>query len=257
MKVVILAGGLGTRIAEETQQIPKPLIEVGGMPILLHVMKIYSKYGINDFVICCGYKGNMIKDYFLNYFHYKHDPTFDFKNNAIEISNKDVEPWKVTLVDTGLDTQTGGRLLRVKNYLEKDTFCLTYADDLKNVNIEDLINFHRMKKKLVTITATKPPPERFGILKLENENVLEIKEKPSYDDKWINGGYYVLEPQALDYIKDDLTIWEKEPLEKLVNEGNVAGYRYYGPYQPLDTLQDKKNLERLWNSGNAYWKVWK
>jgi glucose-1-phosphate cytidylyltransferase len=255
MKTVILAGGFGTRLSEETHQKPKPLIEIGGMPVLWHIMKIYSVYKINDFIICCGYKGEMIKEYFSNYFVNKSDVTIDNKHNAMEIHGKFAEPWNITLVDTGLETMTGGRLKRIKNYLVNETFCLTYGDDLKNVNISDLVDFHHKKKTLATVTAVQPAG-RFGILRLDNDMVLSIKEKPAHEDQWINGGYYVLEPAVFDYIKDDSTVWEREPLEKLALENQLSAYKYAGFYQPLDTLQDKNKLEELWNSGKAHWKVW-
>lgn len=257
LKVVILAGGFGTRISEETKIKPKPMIKIGEMPIIWHIMKIYSSYNINEFVICCGYKGNVIKEYFSKYLSGNSNNIVNIENEKIKIHVDGDESWTVTLVDTGLDTMTGGRLKRVERYLEDETFCLTYGDDLKNVNMRDLVEFHHRKKKLVTITAAKAPPERFGILKLANDQVIEFKEKPSYNDKWINGGYYVLEPEVLDYIKDDSTIFEKEPLERLVKEGNVSAYKYTGLYHPLDTLQDKQYLEQLWNTDKAYWKVWK
>ncbi len=256
MKTVILAGGFGTRLSEETHQKPKPLIEIGGMPVLWHIMKIYSAYNFNDFIICCGYKGEMIKEYFSNYFANKSEITFDNKHDAIEIHGKFGDPWNITLVDTGLETMTGGRLKRIKNYLANETFCLTYGDDLKNVNISGLIDFHHRKKTLATVTAVQPPG-RFGILKLDNDMVLSVKEKPVHEDQWINGGYYVLDPAVFDYISDDSTVWEREPLEKLALAGQLSAYKYTDPYQPLDTLQDKIRLEELWNSGKAYWKVWK
>lgn len=255
MKCVVLAGGLGTRLTEETYLKPKPMIEIGGMPVLWHIMKIYSTHGINDFVICCGYKGYMIKEYFANLSLRNSDLIVDMKNNKVELIEKNAEPWRVTLVDTGLDTQTGGRLKRIKSYLEDDTFCLTYGDDLKNVNIPDLIDYHHKLKTLATVTAVQPPG-RFGILKLQNDKVLEVKEKPPGDDNWINGGYYVLEPEIFDYIEDDFTIWEREPLEKLARQGQLSAYKFTGFYRPFDTLQDKNYLNELWNSGKAHWKVW-
>jgi len=252
MKVVILAGGFGTRISEETHLKPKPMIEIGGMPVLWHIMKIYSTYGISDFVICCGYKGGLIKDYFANHLVSKKSDT---NNNKMKMYREFVEPWNVTVVDTGLKTMTGGRLKRVKNYLDDGTFCLAYGDDLKSVNISKLIAFHKNKKTLATLTAVQPPAQ-FGIIKLKNNKVINFKEKPASYGNWINGGYYVLEPDVLDYIKDDSTVFEREPLEKLAKKGQLSAYRYTGSYQPMDTLQDKKHLEELWNSGKAYWKVW-
>lgn len=256
MKVVILAGGFGTRISEETQLKPKPLIEIGGMPILWHVMKIYSAYDINDFIICCGYRGDLIKDYFANHFISKSNIKSATNNNKMKIHQKFVERWNVKVVDTGLKTMTGGRLKRVKKYLDDGTFCLAYGDDLKSVNISKLVAFHKNKKTLATLTAVQPPAQ-FGILKLKNDKVIDFKEKPVSYGNWINGGYYVLEPDVLDYLKDDSTIFERGPLEKLAQEGQLSAYKYTGPYQPMDTLQDKKNLEQLWKSGKAYWKIWR
>ncbi|MCH9029542.1 MAG: NTP transferase domain-containing protein [Bacteroidetes bacterium] len=233
MKCVILAGGFGTRIGEETKIKPKSLIEIGNKPILWHIMKIYSFYDINEFVICCGYKAELIKKFCEDL----------------------AEPWKVIAVDTGLNTMTGGRIKRVKKYLENDTFCLTYGDDLKRINISNLIAFHKKQKKFVTLSAAQPPG-RFGILKLENNSVVELREKPPGDGNMINGGYYVLEPEVFDYISGDSTVWENESLRQLIKENQISAYKYTGLYQPMDTLQDKKNLENLWNSGDAYWKVW-
>ncbi|EGP92880.1 glucose-1-phosphate cytidylyltransferase [Nitrosarchaeum koreense] len=255
MKAVILAGGLGTRISEETSSKPKPLIDVGGMPILWHIMKIYSSYGINDFVICCGYKGYMIKEYFANYSLHMSDVTFDMKNNSMEVHHKSVEPWKVTLVDTGLNTFTGGRLGRVKKYVNDDTFCFTYGDGIADINISDLIKFHKSKKKTATITAVQPPG-RFGMLEIENDDVLKFKEKPEGDGNWINGGFFVLEPNVFDYIKGDSTIWEREPLEKLSHERSLSAYKHKGFWHAVDTLRDKNYLEELWASGKADWKIW-
>ena len=255
MKAVILAGGFGTRISEETMVKPKPLIEIGGMPILWHIMKNYSVYGINEFVICCGYKGYMIKEYFANYFLHMSDVTFDIKNNEMEVHQKYAEPWTVTLVDTGMETMTGGRLKRIKNYLNDESFCFTYGDGLSNVKISELIDFHKKYKKLATLTAVKPPG-RFGVLDLKEDIVKKIVEKPEGDGSWINGGFFVLEPSVLDYITNDSTIWEKEPLEQLAKNKNLAAYRHQGFWQPLDTLRDKNQLEQLWSKGNAPWKSW-
>jgi glucose-1-phosphate cytidylyltransferase len=255
LKAVILAGGLGTRISEETTSKPKPLIDIGGMPILWHIMKIYSSYGINDFVICCGYKGYMIKEYFANYSLHMSDVTFDMKNNSMEVHHKSVEPWKVTLVDTGLNTLTGGRLGRVKKYVDDDTFCFTYGDGVADINISDLIKFHRNKKKTATITAVQPPG-RFGMLEIENDDVLKFKEKPEGDGNWINGGFFVLEPNVFDYIKGDSTIWEREPLEKLSHQRSLSAYKHRGFWHAVDTLRDKNYLEELWISGKADWKIW-
>ena len=255
MKAVILAGGLGSRISEETNIKPKPLIEIGGMPLLWHIMKIYSAHGINDFVICCGYKGYMIKEYFANYSLHMSDVTFDMQNNSIEVHQKFVEPWKITLVDTGVDTMTGGRLGRVKKFVGNDTFCFTYGDGLGNINIRELIDFHKLQGKKATVTAVKPAG-RFGALEIKKNNVLNFKEKPLGDGNWINGGFFILEPKVLELIQNDKTIWEKEPIEKLVEQGELAAYRHTKFWHPLDTLRDKNYLEELWTSGNADWKVW-
>ena len=217
MKAVILAGGLGSRISEETNIKPKPLIEIGGMPLLWHIMKIYSAHGINEFVICCGYKGYMIKEYFANYSLHMSDVTFDMQDNSIEVHHKSVEPWKITLVDTGIDTMTGGRLGRVKKFVENDTFCFTYGDGLGNINIRELIDFHKVQGKKATVTAVKPAG-RFGALEIEKNNVLNFNEKPLGDGNWINGGFFILEPKVLELIQNDKTIWEKEPIEKLVEQ---------------------------------------
>ena len=255
MKAVILAGGFGTRISEETHLKPKPLIEIGGMPILWHIMKIYSSYGINEFVICCGYKGYLIKEYFANYSLHMSDVTFDMEYDKIEIHQKFVEPWKVTLVDTGLDTMTGGRLKRVEKYIHDDTFCFTYGDGLSDINISKLIDFHKNKNKLATITAVQPPG-RFGTLNLNRDTVKDFSEKTPGDGNWINGGFFVLEPKVLDYIKDNSTIWERQPLESLAKNDQLVAYRHTGFWQPLDTLRDKNQLEEMWNLRKAPWKVW-
>ncbi|WP_018154772.1 glucose-1-phosphate cytidylyltransferase [Methanothermococcus thermolithotrophicus] len=256
MKVVILAGGFGTRLAEETHSIPKPMVEIGGKPILWHIMKIYSTYGFNDFVICLGYKGYVIKEYFANYFLHNSDVTIDIKNNSMEIHNNYSEPWKVTLVDTGLNTMTGGRLKRVAKYLDDETFMLTYGDGVGNINIKELIEFHRSHGKLATVTATQPEG-RFGALKLENNKVTSFAEKMDNKDSWINGGFFVLEPEVINYIKDDNTIWEREPLEKLSKDGELMAYFHDGFWKPMDKLKDKMDLEEMWSSGNAPWKIWK
>ncbi len=255
MQTIILAGGYGTRISEETHLKPKPMIEIGGMPILWHIMKIYSAYNINEFIICCGYKGYMIKEYFANYFLHMSDVTFDIKHNKMEVHQKFAEPWRVTLVDTGVDTHTGGRLKRIKRYIENETFCFTYGDGLGNVNISDLISFHRNQKTLATITAVRPPG-RFGMLNFEKNKISNFNEKPVGDDNWINGGFFVLEPGIFDYIQDDSTVWEKEPLEKMAKNGQLSAYKNTSFWHPLDTLRDKNYLEELWNSGKAPWKVW-
>ncbi|MEO9307226.1 MAG: glucose-1-phosphate cytidylyltransferase [Nitrososphaera sp.] len=254
MKVVILAGGLGTRLLEETRFKPKPLVEIGNMPIIWHIMKIYSAHGLNNFIICCGYKGNLIKEYFTNYYLQKSDITIDTSENRIEINKKNVEPWKITLVDTGLDTMTGGRLKRVREYLD-GPFCFTYGDTLNDVNILNLINFHKKQKKLVTVTACQPPG-KFGILEIKSNIVTKFKEKPMGDGNWVNGGFFVLEPEVIEYIKNDSTVWEHEPMDRLVKEGQIAAYKHTGFYQPIDTLREKQYLQELWDSGRAYWKVW-
>jgi len=255
MKAVILAGGLGTRISEETHLKPKPMIEIGGKPILWHIMKIYSAYNINEFVICCGYKGYMIKEYFANYFLHMSDVTFDIKNNKIEVHRKFAEPWKVTLVDTGVDTMTGGRLKKIKEYIGNETFCLTYGDGVANINIKNLIDFHHNEKTLATVTAVQSP-SRFGLLDIVNQTVSKFHEKPSVEGDWINGGFFVLEPGIFDYLLDDSTIWEKEPLEKLAKENQLSVFKNKKFWQPMDTLRDKNYLEDLWNTGKAPWKIW-
>ena len=255
MKAVILAGGLGTRISEETTTKPKPLIEIGGMPILWHIMKMYSYYGIHDFVICCGYKGYMIKEYFANYSLHMSDVTFDMKNNSIDVHHNMVEPWKVTLVDTGLETSTGGRLGRVKKYVDRDTFCFTYGDGVSDINISDLVKFHKDKKKNATITAVQPPG-RFGNLDIENEEVKKFEEKPAGDGNWINGGFFVLEPEVFDYIKNDFTVWEKEPMEKLSENNQLSAFKHHGFWHAVDTLRDKNYLNELWSKNQAPWKKW-
>jgi glucose-1-phosphate cytidylyltransferase len=257
MKAVILAGGLGTRISEETSTRPKPMVEIGGKPILWHIMKTYSAHGINDFIICCGYKGYVIKEYFANYFLHMSDVTFDMVNNKMEVHQQSAEPWKVTLVDTGDDTMTGGRLRRVKDYVkDEDIFCLTYGDGVSNVNITDLIAFHKSQKVKATLTATLPPG-RFGALDMEGTKVNSFREKPQGDGAMINGGFFVLSPQVIDYISDDKTIWEREPMERLAEDGQLAAFHHQGFWQPMDTLRDKQYLEDLWNTDKAPWVVWK
>jgi glucose-1-phosphate cytidylyltransferase len=255
MKAVILAGGYGTRISEETQTKPKPLIEIGGRPILWHIMKTYSHYGINDFIICCGYKGYKIKEYFTNYFAHNSDITVDLKNNHVDIHQKPSEPWKVTLVDTGLDTMTGGRLKKVEKYVGNETFCFTYGDGVSDVNISEVIKFHQKNKKSATVTSIQPPG-RFGNLELNDNLVSKFIEKPQGDGGWINGGFFVLEHDVFDYINDDTTIWEKESLEKLAEKNQLIAFKHKGFWQPLDTLRDKNSLEKLWASNKASWKVW-
>ncbi len=255
MKVVILAGGFGTRLSEETDIKPKPMVEIGGKPILWHIMKIYSTYGFNDFVICLGYKGYVIKEYFANYFLHMSDVTIDLKNNKMEIHNVKAEPWKVTLVDTGLNTMTGGRIKRVQKYIGNETFMLTYGDGVGNINIKKLLEFHRKHDKYATLTAVQPSG-RFGALDLEESKVKAFKEKPKGDGAWINGGFFVLEPQIFDYIEGDETIWEREPLENLAKDGQLMAYKHTGFWKPMDTLRDKRELESLWQSGNPPWKIW-
>ncbi len=256
MKAVILAGGLGTRISEETVARPKPMVEIGGKPILWHIMKIYSAHGIHDFVVCLGYKGYLIKEYFANYFLHMSDVTFNIAKNNMCIHQINAEPWNVTLVETGEQTMTGGRLKKVKKYLEdEENFCLTYGDGVANVNITELLNFHKKHKRLATVTATQPPG-RFGALALEEEFVKGFQEKPHGDGGWINGGFFVLSPHVLNYIDSDETIWEREPLEKLANENQLAAYFHKGFWQPMDTLRDKMHLEELWQNGQAPWKMW-
>ena len=257
MKLVILAGGFGTRISEETDVRPKPMVEIGGRPILWHIMKLYSAYGINDFVVCCGYKGYVIKEYFANYCLHHSDVTFDLANNRVQTHCQRAEPWRVTLVDTGDDTMTGGRLNRVRHHVEDGTFCFTYGDGVSDVNVTNLIDFHRRSGGLATLTATRPPG-RFGALALPRgeEKVRAFREKPRGDGGWVNGGFFVLEPGVLDYIDGDSTVWEQQPLERLAKEGQLAAFRHEGFWQPMDTLRDKKYLEDLWRRGDAPWKVW-
>lgn len=256
MKLIILAGGLGTRISEESQTKPKPMVEIGGMPILWHIMKIYSHFGVNDFIICLGYKGYIIKEYFSNYFLHTSDITIDIKKNKIQVNNNKSESWKITLVETGDDTMTGGRLKRVRKYLKKnETFCFTYGDGLSDVNIKKLIEFHKKNKKLATVTAV-PTPGRFGVLKIKNKEVIEFLEKPQRDETLINGGFFVLNEKVIDYIKDDNSIWESDVLPVLVKEKNLISWEHNKFWQPMDTLREKNILEKLWTSGNAPWKVW-
>ena len=254
MQAVILAGGLGTRLSEETYNKPKPMVEIGGKPILWHILKIYSFYDINDFIICCGYKGYLIKEYFANYFLHNSDVTLDLSNNSIEVHSKNSEIWKVTLIDTGENTLTGGRLARVKRFLN-DTFCFTYGDGLADINIRELINSHKQNQKKATLSAVKPPG-RFGSLEFERGKLINFQEKPKGDGSWINGGFFVLEPSVIDFISGDLCTWEQEPLQNLAKDGELNAYHHDGFWQPMDTLRDKNNLERLWSSGQAPWKLW-
>lgn len=256
MKAVILAGGFGTRISEETHLKPKPMIEIGGRPILWHLMKIYSSHGINDFVICCGYKGYIIKEYFANYFLHMSDVTFDMKNNKMEVHQGNAEPWKVTLVDTGEDTLTGGRLKRVKEYVkDEEAFCFTYGDGLADVNVADLVKFHKNQGKLATVTAVQPPG-RYGALDIKNHQVSQFIEKPKGDGGWINGGFFVLSPKCIDYIENDQSSWEGSPLVTIAKQGELAAYEHSGFWQPMDTLREKNFLEDLWATGKAPWKAW-
>ena len=257
MKAVILAGGLGTRISEETSIRPKPMIEIGGKPILWHILKTYSHFGINDFVICCGYKGYVIKEYFANYFLHMSDVTFDMSANSMEVHQRNAEPWRVTLVDTGDNTMTGGRVKRIADYVKDDeAFCLTYGDGVSDVNITELLAFHKAQNVKATLTATIPPG-RFGAVDLKGSRVNSFMEKPKGDGSMINGGFFVLSPAVLDYIIDDNTTWEREPLEYLAKEGSLAAYQHHGFWHSMDTLRDKILLEELWQSGKAPWKVWK
>jgi glucose-1-phosphate cytidylyltransferase len=255
VKAVILAGGLGTRLSEETVVRPKPMVELGGNPVLWHIMKIYSAYGVNDFVICLGYKGYMIKEYFANYFLHMSDVTINLRNNELKVHHNTSEPWSVTLVDTGQNTATGGRLARVRNHVGDETFCFTYGDGLSDVNLTGLLAFHREQKTYATLTAVQPPG-RFGVIDIEQEKIRSFSEKPPGDGNWINGGFFVLEPRAFDYLEGDHTVWEREPMEKLARTGQLSAYKHAGFWHPMDTLRDKILLEGLWASGKAPWKVW-
>jgi glucose-1-phosphate cytidylyltransferase len=256
MKAVILAGGLGTRLSEETTLKPKPMVEVGGKPILWHIMKSYSTHGINDFIICCGYKGYIIKEFFANYFLHTSDVTFDMQKNSMEVHSRHAEPWKVTLVDTGESTMTGGRLKRVANYVEdEESFCLTYGDGVSDIDISASIAFHKSHGKLGTMTAVRPPG-RFGVIDMEGQRITSFREKPQGDGSWINGGFFVLSPKVIGYIRDDSTIWEKEPMERLAGENQLDAFMHHGFWQPMDTLRDRMYLEELYTTGNAPWKSW-
>lgn len=256
MKVVILAGGLGTRLSEETVLKPKPMVEIGGMPILWHIMKIYSAQGFNDFVICLGYKGYVIKEYFTNYFLHNSDLTIDLKDNSVSVHNTSAEPWRITLLDTGVNTMTGGRIKRIQSHI-KETFMLTYGDGLGNVDIKALLAYHKSRRQLCTVTAVQPSG-RFGALNLSEEgNVRSFTEKPKGDGAWINGGFFVCEPGVFDYIKGDETVWEKEPMERLALNNNMGAFKHSDFWKPMDTLRDKHELEAEWNNGTAKWKLWK
>ena len=254
MKVVILSGGLGTRISEESATRPKPMIEIGGKPILWHIMKMYSSHGVNDFVICCGYKGYVIKEYFANYFLHMSDVTIDMSTNKVTVHQKKAEPWTVTLVDTGENTQTGGRIKRIRDYIEDD-FCMTYGDGVGSVDITALIDFHKGHGKLATMTAVQPPG-RFGAVDIDGSRVKAFLEKPLGDGGYINGGFFVLSPKVFDLIEDDSTTWESSPLQNLATSDNLRAYLHNGFWQPMDTLRDKSHLEELWTSGKAPWKSW-
>jgi glucose-1-phosphate cytidylyltransferase len=254
MKAVILAGGTGSRIAEETHLKPKPMVEIGGKPVLWHILKIYSSHGIHDFVICLGYRGYYIKEYFANYFLHTSDVTFDLSNNSMEVHRRNAEPWRITLVDTGEATQTGGRLKRVAQFLDS-TFLFTYGDGVSNVDIRQSIEFHRQQGGLATVTAVQPAG-RFGALDIEGQRIIRFEEKPPGDGSWINGGFFVLEPGVFDYIDGDQSVWEREPLERLARDNQLSAFRHDGFWQPMDTLRDKNKLEEMWASGKAPWKSW-
>lgn len=257
MKAVILAGGMGTRISEETSLRPKPMIEIGGKPILWHIMKIYANHGITDFIVCLGYKGYMIKEYFANYFLHTSDITFDLKNNKLEVHQNNAEPWRVTLVDTGESTLTGGRIKRIASHLDpNEDFCMTYGDGLSDVNLRELISFHKKQGTYATLTATQPPG-RFGSLEWNHNLIKSFREKPQGDGAWINGGFFILSPKVIDYIEGDSTTWEKEPLENLAKDSQLSAYKHSGFWHPMDTLRDKIHLDELWQKGNAPWKNWK
>jgi len=257
MKAVILAGGLGTRLSEETHLKPKPMIEIGGRPILWHIMKIYSYHGINNFIICCGFKGYVIKEYFANYFLHMSDVTFSMKDNSMKVHHNHSEPWTVTLIDTGDDTMTGGRLKRVRKYISNDEdFCFTYGDGVSDINISDLLQYHKKQDRLATLAAMRPPG-RYGALKIDHAGIVDsFQEKPDGDGSWINGGFFVLNSKVIDYIDNDLTSWEAEPLSRLAANGELAAYKHGGFWQPMDTLREKNLLNELWNNGDAPWKVW-
>ena len=256
MKAVILAGGLGTRISEETYLKPKPMVEIGGRPILWHILKIFSQYGINEFVICCGYKGYVIKEYFANYFLHMSDVTFNMRTNSMQVHRKKAEPWEITLVDTGELTMTGGRLKRVRNFVADQTFCFTYGDGVSDVDINALLSHHKVSGRLATVTAVQPPG-RYGALQFgPNSSVCGFQEKPHGDGGWINGGFFVLEPSVIDRIDGDHTVWEQDPLKGLANDGQLTAYSHSGFWQPMDTLRDRQLLEKLWGENRAPWKVW-
>jgi len=257
MKAVILAGGLGTRLSEETSVKPKPMVEIGGKPILWHIMKIYASHGINDFIVCCGYKGYIIKEYFANYFLHHSDVTIDLSNNSIEIHRQKSEPWTVTLIDTGQETQTGGRLKRIRSYLnENENFCFTYGDGVGDINITQVIDFHLKHGKMATLTAMRPPG-RYGVIKFaENDQISSFQEKPDGEGGWINGGFFVLKPAVIDLIENDSTVWEHYPLQSLAKDGELFAFKHNGFWQPMDTLREKKYLDDLWANDAAPWRLW-
>jgi glucose-1-phosphate cytidylyltransferase len=256
MKVVLLAGGLGTRLSEETVLKPKPMVEIGGMPILWHIMKMYSSYGFNDFVVCLGYKGYVVKEYFANYFLHKSDVTIDLKNNAMKVHDSQAEPWSITLVDTGNESMTGGRIKRIQQHVGNETFMLTYGDGVSDVNIKELVAFHKGRKKFCTVTSVQPSG-RFGAIKLSDDDQVDsFMEKPKGDGAWINGGFFVCEPDVFDFIDGDDTIWEREPMEKIAAQGEMVAYKHSGFWKPMDTLRDKNELENDWATNNAQWKNW-
>lgn len=256
MKVVLLAGGLGTRLAEETDIKPKPMVEIGGKPILWHIMKIYAHHGFNEFIVCCGYKGHVIKEYFSNFFLHHSDVTFDLSNNSMEVHNSAAENWKITLVDTGKDSMTGGRIKRIEPYVNNSAFMLTYGDGVSNINIKALVDFHKKNNKMCTVTAVQPE-SRFGVLDINSNNeVRSFMEKPKGEFGWINGGFFVCQPEVFKYIKGDDTIWEREPLEAIAKANQLAAYKHEGFWKPMDSLKDKQDLNKFWESGKAEWKIW-
>jgi len=256
MKVVLLAGGLGTRLSEETDIKPKPMVEIGGKPILWHIMKIYSHHGFNEFIICLGYKGHVIKEYFSNFFLHHSDVTFDLKQNKMEVHNSEAENWKITLVDTGKDSMTGGRIKRIEKYVNNSTFMLTYGDGVSDINIKELVEFHKKNKKMVTVTAVQPE-SRFGVLDINNANeVKSFLEKPKGESGWINGGFFVCEPEVFKYIKGDDTIWERDPLENIAKDNNLCAFKHEGFWKPMDSLKDKHDLNKYWDTNKAEWKLW-